>query len=782
MMGKRGPLPARDSGDRRFKALPDRPPHRQIVRQQIARAQHLLAERNLVAVALNARVLAFRRRRSSFAGMRLIPALTVTLISTALNAAPTYWTYPAAERGPVVDDYHGTAVADPYRWMEDLDSPQTEAWVAAQNRMTNALLEQLPQRAKLKARLTQLWDYPRIGLPYREGGRVFFSRNSGLQNQSVFLVRDDAAAEPRVLIDPNTLAADGTVALTATAVSRDGKWVAYGTAAAGSDWNEFRVRSVETGKDTGDVIKWVKFSGVAWTNDHAGFFYSRYPAPQVAEGTGKTFGKLENQQLYYHRLGTPQESDVLIHAMPDQPQWFVTGGTTKDGRWLAINIRRGSSSENLLRVVDLGDPQAPRLAAPVLALAEKFEARFSVVGSKGATLFVLTNLDAPRNRVIAIDTAAPARANWRTLIPESTDVIESVNLIGGKFVVEVMRDASNRLLVYGPDGSALGGIELPGIGSVGGVSGREDETELFYSFSSFTTPATSYRHDLATGRGEVYTAPQVAFNPADYETKQIFYASKDGTKIPMFITHKKGLKLDGNAPTLLYAYGGFNVSLTPAFSVTNLVWLEQGGVYALPNLRGGGEYGKAWHQAGTKERKQNVFDDYIAAAEWLTANRYTSSAHLVLSGGSNGGLLVGAVVNQRPELCRVAWPAVGVMDMLRFHKFTVGFAWTSDYGSSDTAEGFRYLSAYSPLHTVKAGAKYPAILVTTADHDDRVHPAHSFKYTAAMQAAVAPDAGPVLVRIETKAGHGAGKPTTKVIDEAADKLAFALHFLGRETK
>jgi prolyl oligopeptidase len=714
--------------------------------------------------------------------MRLPSLLALVLMTTAVSAAPTTWNYPAAERGSVVDNYHGTAVADPYRWLEELDAPSTQAWVAAQNKITDNLLTTLPWRAKLKARLTELWNYPRIGLPYKEGGRVFYARNSGLQNQAVFYVQDPTAKEPRVLIDPNTLAADGTVALTATAVSRDGKWVAYGTAAAGSDWNEFRVRSVETGQDTGDVIKWVKFSGISWTNDHAGFFYSRYPAPQVVEGTGKTFSKLEHQQLYYHRLGTPQERDVLVHAVPDQPQWFVGGGTTKDGRWLEISIRRGSSSENLLRVIDLGDPRAPKLDAPVLALADKFEAKFDVIGSDGTQLFVLTNLDAPRNRLIKIDTQAPARSNWLTLIPESKDVIESVDLIGGKFVVRVMRDASSRLLVYARDGRALGGIDLPGIGTVAGVSGRDEDAELFYSFSSFTTPTTNYRYDLKAAKGGVFQAPSVAFDPANYETKQIFYASKDGTKIPMFITHKKGLKLDGTAPTLLYAYGGFNISLTPTFSVANLAWLEQGGIYALPNLRGGGEYGKDWHQAGTKERKQNVFDDYIAAAEWLTANHYTAPAHLVLSGGSNGGLLVAAVLNQRPDLCRVAWPAVGVMDMLRFHKFTVGFAWTSDYGSSDTPEGFRYLSAYSPLHTVKKGGRYPAVLVTTADHDDRVHPGHSFKYTAAMQAGVAPDAGPVLVRIETKAGHGAGKPTTKIIDEAADKIAFALHFLGLDPK
>ena len=703
-------------------------------------------------------------------------------LAAAALAAPVFgqgtsWTYPAAVRGAVVDDYHGTKVPDPYRWLEELDSPQTTTWVAAQNKLTSGFLAALPQREQFRERLTKLWNYPRSGVPFKEGGRTFFSKNSGLQNQSVFYVQEKPGAEPRVLLDPNTLAKDGTVALTATRVSRDGKWLAYGTAAAGSDWTELRVRAVDTGADAADVIRWVKFSSPSWTKDSAGFFYSRYPAPQVEEGTGKTFGQLAHQRMYYHRLGTPQGEDRLIHEIPAEPQWFVRGGTTEDGRFLVINIARGSSSENLVSYVDLGNPLAPNLSAPVVPLIEKWESENTVIGNDGPIFFVLTNLEAPRKRVVAIDTARPARANWKTLVPESADVIDAVEIVGGKFVVKTMHDASSRLAIFAKDGRPLGLVALPGLGAVGTVSGREDEPEFFYSFTSFTTPTTNFRHDVATNRGEVFQAPRVAFDPAAYETKQVFYVSKDGTRVPMFISHRKGLKLDGNTPTLLYAYGGFDISMMPAFSVTNLVWMEAGGIYAQPNLRGGGEYGRAWHEAGTKERKQNVFDDFIAAAEWLFANRYTSPAKLVLSGGSNGGLLVGATINQRPDLCRVAWPAVGVMDMLRFHKFTIGYAWTSDYGSSDDAAGFKYLSAYSPLHTVKPGAKYPAVLVTTADHDDRVFPAHSFKYAAALQAAAAKD-NPVMIRIETKAGHGAGKPTAKVIEEAADKLAFAAHFLG----
>ena len=710
----------------------------------------------------------------------LLPLVLTTAVSAAAPTPTLPAGYPTAPRGDHVDVYHGTKVADPYRWLEDLDSPQTTAWVAAQNRLTFGFLETLPQRAAFRERLTTLWNYPRTGVPFKQGGRYFFSKNSGLQNQAVFYVQETLGAEPRVLIDPNGLSTDGTVALTATHVSPDGKRVAYGTAAAGSDWNEFRVRSVDTGQDTADVIKWIKFSGFGWTKDSRGFFYSRFPAPTVNAGTGKTFGELARQRLYFHRLGTAQSEDRLIREIPAEPQWRIRGQTTEDGRYLAVTIFRGSSSENLLSYVDLVDPRAPQIGGPVHPIVTEWGAEFDVIGNDGPSLYVLTTFDAPRRRLVAIDLARPEPRHWKTLIPQTDDVINSAEIIGGHFVVRTMHDASSRLAVFAKDGTPRGTIALPGIGTVGSVSGREDENEFFYSFTSFATPTTNFRHDLATNKGEVFVAPHVAFNPGDYETKQVFYQSKDGTRVPMFITHRKGLKPDGKTPTLLYAYGGFNQSLTPAFSVANLVWMEAGGIYALPNLRGGGEFGQAWHEAGTKERKQNVFDDFIAAAEWLFRNGYTSPEKLVLSGGSNGGLLVGAVVNQRPDLCRVAWPAVGVMDMLRFHKFTIGYAWTSDYGSSDDAAGFNYLSDYSPLHTVKTGAKYPAVLVTTGDHDDRVHPAHSFKYVATLQAAVANDRTnrPALIRIETNAGHGAGKPTSKLIEESADKLAFAAHFLG----
>jgi prolyl oligopeptidase len=713
--------------------------------------------------------------------MRKLMPVFVSLVSSAAAQTPAVTpNYPIAPRGEHVDDYHGKKVPDPYRWLEDLDSSQTTAWVKAQNELTFGFLERLPQRAPFRDRLTTLWNYERVGVPAKEGGRYFFSKNSGLQNQSVFYVQEKLHAEPRVLIDPNSLAKDGTVALTSAKPSSDGKWVGYSTAAAGSDWNEFRVRSVDTGKDTNDIIKWVKFSGFGWTKDNRGFFYSRYPVPEVDAGTGNTFSKLSNQRMYYHRLGTPQSEDRLIHEVASEPQWFVRGGTTEDGRYAIIHISRGSSFENLVSFVDLGHPLAPKIDAPVQPLIEQWEAEYDVIGSAGTVFYVVTNFEAPRKRLVAIDTKAPAKTNWKTLIPEGTDVIDSVDIIGGRFVVKTMHDASSRLAVYAKDGKPLGTIALPGLGTVASVSGREDENEFFYSFTSFATPTTNFRHDVATNTGEIFQAPKVAFSPAEYETKQIFFTSKDGTRVPMFISHKKGLKLDGTTPTIMHGYGGFDVSQTPAFSVTMLTWMEAGGIYALPNLRGGGEYGRAWHEAGTKDKKQNVFDDFIAAAEWLFAHKYTSPAKLVLSGGSNGGLLVGAVINQRPDICRVAWPAVGVMDMLRFHKFTIGYAWTSDYGSSEDPQGFKYLSAYSPLHNVKAGAKYPAVLITTADHDDRVHPAHSFKYAAAMQAAVQKDlqTRPVLIRIETKAGHGAGKPTTKVIEEAADKLAFAAHFVG----
>jgi prolyl oligopeptidase len=716
--------------------------------------------------------------------MRLLLLGLIALAAPPVRAQSPAWHYPPAPRGGVVDDYFGTKVADPYRWLEDLDSPATRDWVAAENKLTLEFLRRLPQRAAFNARLTAWWDYPRVIAPFKEGGRYFFSQNSGLQNQAVLYVADSLAAAPRVLIDPNTLSQDGTVALGATEVSHDGKWVAYSTTAAGSDWNTVRVRSVETGRDLPDVIEWVKFSAPSWTKDGAGFFYSRFPAANVERDTGKTFGELAHQRLYYHRLGTPQSEDRLVYERADQPKWFVNGSVTEDGRYLIVALTRGDSPDTLLGVLDLSDPRQPQFSGPMRPIIDRWEAEYDVVGNRGPVLYVLTNLDAPRKRLVAIDLRAPERANWKTVIPEAADAIDAVAYVGGKFVVRTMHDASSRLELWAEDGRRRGEIALPGIGTVVTLSGHADDPELFYNFTSFNTPTANFRYDVATCRGEPFLPQQFPFEPGDYVTEQVFYPSKDGTRVPLFLSYRKGLKIDGNTPTLLYGYGGFEIAQTPAFSVVNLVWMEAGGIYAQASLRGGSEYGKAWHEAGTKERKQNVFDDFIAAAEWLFAHHYTSPAKLVLSGRSNGGLLVGATINQRPDICRVAWPAVGVMDMLRFQKFTVGYAWVSDYGSSDDPAGFKYLRAYSPLHTIKAGAKYPAVLVTTADHDDRVYPAHSFKYTAALQASAAnaPDSGPILIRIETRAGHGAGTPTTKLIEEAADKLAFAAHFLGIQAK
>lgn len=712
--------------------------------------------------------------------MSKILPLIIAMSTAPVVADPPKWIYPVAPKGSQVDDYHGSKVPDPYRWLEDLDAPPTQAWVAAENRLTHGFLESLPQRARFQARLAKLWNYAKFGLPFKEGGQYFFLKNDGLQNQAVLYVQPTLTAAPRVLLDPNAMANNGTVALTESVVSHDGQWLAYGTATAGSDWNEYRVRSVATGRDAADLVQWVKFSNLSWTRDSRGFFYSRYDEPKAGAGTGGTFAELLHQKLCYHLLGTPQSADRLICEIPDEPKWFVRGEVTEDGRFLVITIERGDSNFNLLRMVDLVDPLNPRLDAPVVGLVDNWNAKYAVAGNDGPVFLVQTDLDAPRKRIVAIDTRAPQPANWKPLVAEGADVVDSSSVVGGRLVVLAMHDAASRLRVYGKDGRPQGEIPLPGLGQVLGISGREDDPELFYNFTSFTYPTTVFRHDLATGGDAVFRAPEMTFDPAAYETKQVFYVSKDGTRVPMFITHKKGLKLDGTTPTLLYAYGGFDIAMMPAFSVSNLAWLELGGVYAMPNLRGGGEYGREWHEAGTKERKQNVFDDFIAAAEWLFANHYTSPAHLVISGGSNGGLLIGAVLNQRPDLCRVAWPAVGVMDMLRFHKFTVGYAWVSDYGSSDDPAGFKYLAAYSPLHTIRAGADYPAVLVTTGDHDDRVFPAHSFKYTAALQAAVAgnPNAGPVMIRIETQAGHGAGKPTSKILEESADKLAFAAYFLG----
>jgi len=703
-------------------------------------------------------------------------AAGVLLTGMFTNARPSQaqtLQYPSARKSDVVDDYHGTKVADPYRWLEDPDSPESRSWIEAENRLTNAYLADIPARGRIRDRLTKLWNYPKFGAPFRKAGRYFFFKNDGLQNQSVLYKQASLSANPETLLDPNLLSEDGTVALSSLAVSDDGRLLAYGTAASGSDWEEFRVRDVATGQDRPDHLKWIKFSGASWTKDGAGFFYSRYPEP-----TEKALTDVNRfQKLYYHRLGTDQAEDVLVYERPDQPDWGMNAEVTDDGRYAILNVWLGTDRRNRVYYRDLKSAKRPTVKGDVVRLLDDFDASYAFVGSDGSVFYFLTDLDAPRKRVIAIDTRHPERGRWREVIPQGPDVLEGVQIIHDTFVANYMHDAASRLRLFALDGRMLKDLELPTLGSIGSITGERKDDEMFYAFTSFLYPTTIFRYDFRSGTTSVFKAPAIDFDPSGYETKQVFYTSKDGTRVPMFITHKKGLALDGTNPTLLYGYGGFNISLTPSFSVGTLVWLEMGGVYAQPNLRGGGEYGEEWHQAGMLDRKQNVFDDFIAAAEYLVAQRYTSSQKLAIAGGSNGGLLVGAALTQRPELFGAALPAVGVMDMLRFHKFTIGWAWVTDYGSADSASQFPYLYKYSPLHNIRAGTKYPATLVTTADHDDRVVPGHSFKFTATLQAAQAgPE--PVLIEIETKAGHGAGKPTSKIIEEQADRFAFLVRNLG----
>ncbi|MDC0720015.1 prolyl oligopeptidase family serine peptidase [Nannocystis bainbridge] len=684
------------------------------------------------------------------------------------------YTYPSTRKGDTVDTYHGAQVGDPYRWLEELDTDETRAWVEAQNKLTFGVLGGIQQRDVIRKRLTELWNYERYGVPSKEGGKYFYSRNDGLQNQSVLYVADNLAAEPRVLLDPNTLSQDGTVALSGTAISQDGKYIAYGLAAAGSDWQEYRIREIATGKDLDDHLKWIKFSGAAWTKDSKGFFYSRYDAPKDGEALR---GKNEFQKLYYHKVGTAQDQDILVYERKDHPQWGFGGEVSDDGRWLVIRVWEGSADKNALFVQDLAGGVGKK---PVVELLGKFDAEYTFVGSKGSSLFIQTTQGATRGKLVAIDPTkknAGDPAAWKLLIPEAPETLRGISHVGGKLIASYLKDARSEVRVFSEGGKLERDITLPGLGTAGGFGGRSKDTETFYAFTSYTWPTTIFRYDLKTGTSEVFRQPKVAFDPSKYETTQVFYTSKDGTKVPMFLTHKKGLERTGQNPTYLYGYGGFNVALTPGFSVPDLMWLELGGVLAVANLRGGGEYGESWHEAGTKLHKQNVFDDFISAAEYLVAEKVTSPGKLAIGGRSNGGLLVGAAMTQRPDLFAVALPGVGVMDMLRFHKFTIGWAWVSDYGSSDDAEQFKALRAYSPLHNLKSGTKYPATLVYTADHDDRVVPGHSYKFAAALQAAQAGDK-PTLIRIDVRAGHGAGKPTSKQIDEWTDLWGFVVHNLG----
>jgi prolyl oligopeptidase len=694
----------------------------------------------------------------------LVPISLLGLAGCSGDAAPTAAAklqYPESRRVDQVDDYFGEKIADPYRWLEQLDSPQTRAWIEAQNKVTLPYLEKIPQRAKYKERLTQLWNYERFGMPVKGGDRYFYTRNDGLQNQSVLYVADSLDGAPRVLLDPTTLLADGTAALAAWIPSEDGKLIAYGIQEAGSDWEQWKVRDVATGKDSEEQLKGVKWAAVAWAKNGSGLYYSRY------DGGVNFYSK-----LFFHKLGAPQSDDELIYENRDIKEWTFIPELSQDGRYLIIVIWKGSDGTNQLYYKDLQQP-----SAPVVELIKGFDAAYNFVGNDGGRFWIRTDAGAPMGRVVEVDTAHPDRVKWKDVIPQASEALQSASLVGDRFFASYLQDASSQIRVFDLKGAPVREVKLPGLGSAGGFNGKRTDTETFYTYLSFVQPPTIYRYDVRAGDSSVFKQPRLTFNAADFETERVFVTSKDGTRVPMFVTHRKGMKLDGDNPTILYGYGAFRISLTPRFSPETVAFLEQGGVYAQPSLRGGFEYGEAWHQAGMFERKQNVFDDFIAAAEWLIANKYTQSSKLAIRGGSNGGLLVGAVLTQRPELFGAALPAVGVMDMLRFQRFSINWTLAAEYGSSDQPDQFKYLRAYSPLHNLKPGTKYPPTLITAGDHDDRLPPIHSYKFAATMQHDQAGDA-PVLIRIDTRTGHGMGRPVTKEIDLAADSLAFIHHALG----
>lgn len=674
--------------------------------------------------------------------------------------------YPETERTSVIEQIHGREIADPYRWLEDGASEKTKAWIDAQNKVTFGYLNTIPERASILNRLTKLWDYERRSAPFIEGGKRFFSKNDGLQNQAVLYVQDSPNAEPRKLLDPNALSKDGTVALSGMGVSRNGKYLAYSTSVGGSDWQEWHVLTVADGKKLSDNVKWSKFSGASWDAESKGFYYSRYDEPKSGE---KLQGANYHQKVYYHKLGDPQSSDRLVHERKDQPEWGLSATVSDDGRYLIITVWKGTDPKVGLFYKDL-----KARSAKFIELYQPGEAAYEFVANRGGKFFIKSDKDAPLGKVITVELATRKET---VIVPEGKDAMQSVTAVGNKLFITYLHDAHTVVFQHDLNGKKEKPIALPGLGTAAGFGGKLTDRETYYTFTSFTYPATVFKLEVGSGKQSTWFAPKVQAKPELYETKQVFYNSKDGTRVPMFLTHKKGIKLDGSNPTLLYGYGGFNAAMTPWFSVTNTVWLEMGGVYAVACIRGGSEYGEEWHQAGTKLKKQNVFEDFIAAAEWLIDNKYTSSSKLAINGASNGGLLVGAVLNQRPELFGAAVPEVGVLDMLRFHRFTIGWAWVSDYGSPDDPKEFEALLAYSPYHNIRAGVAYPPILVTTGDHDDRVVPAHSFKYAAALQAAH-PSGSPKLIRIETSGGHGAGKPTAKIIAERSDVLGFLLKSLG----
>jgi prolyl oligopeptidase len=694
-------------------------------------------------------------------------AAVASILTSLLIAADKPFAYPEAPKSDQTDDYFGTKVADPYRDLENVDADATKKWIEAENKLTFDYLATIPERKKINEKLTALWNYEKFTVPFHEGGRYFFSKNTGLQNQNVVFTSDKLPDAGKVLIDPNTLSKDGTVALSGIDITEDGKLMAYGLAVAGSDWQEWKVRDIATGKDLSDDVQWVKFSDAAWKKDGSGFFYSRYDTPASADQL-----KQANyfHKLCFHKLGTPQSADPLVYERKDHKDWIFNSEVSEDGHFLIIFVNQGSDPKNQIFYKDLQKPDAP-----VVELLNKRDAAYDFLGCDGNVFWFKTDLAASRGRIVAIDITKPEEI--KTLVPEAADKLESAQVVGDRFIASYLKDAHSAVRLFELSGKPAGEIKLPGLGTASGFKGKRQDTETFYSYVSFTEPATIYRYDMKSGESTVLFRPKVDFKSEDFVTEQVFYSSKDGTKVPMFLTYRKGLEKNGGNPTILYGYGGFDSSSTPSFSPAVATWLQMGGVYAVANLRGGGEYGEEWHLAGTKLRKQNVFDDFIAAGEWLIANKYTSTPKLAIHGRSNGGLLVGAALTQRPDLWGATLPAVGVMDMLRFQKFTIGWAWTSDYGSSDNKDEFEAIYKYSPLQNIKPGTKYPPTLITTADHDDRVFPAHSFKFAATLQAAQAGPA-PVLIRIETRAGHGAGKPTTKIIEETTDQWAFLVKSLG----
>ena len=693
-------------------------------------------------------------------------ALGLGLFST-VGRAQAPLRYPATRQDSTVDNYFGTRVVDPYRWLEDQKSPEVARWVDAENKVTFDYLAGIPVRERFRRELTNLINVPRVSTPFRVAGKLYFSKNSGLQNQSVAVEQASLNGAVRQLIDPNKLSPDGSTELAGYVPSPDGTYLAYSLSVGGSDWSEVHIRTLSNMRELTDTVHWVKYSGTAWTNDGRGFFYTRYPTP--AKDSVLT-AKAVNGKIYYHRAGTPDSQDRLIYERSDRPDWFLGANVTEDGRFLSITMNHGTEPKNLLYVADMKDGRHPEIGAPLVPVYTGNDAEYYPLGNNGDTIVMQTTANAPKRKVVSFRLSDTSRAHWHTVVPEGNDVLEASTMAGHRVITQTLEDVKSRLRMFSSDGRTMSDIVLPSIGTVAGLSSRNDTPELFYSFSSFLTPSTVYRYDFKTGKSTAFQPPRVPFDPSPFETKQAFYTSKDGTKVPMFITAKKGLILDGSHPTVLYAYGGFNISNTPGFSTSVAVWLEHGGVYAEANIRGGGEYGDAWHRAGMLDKKQNVFDDFIAAAEYLVGQKYTSPSHLAIQGYSNGGLLIGAVEEQRPDLFAVAYPGAGVMDMLRYDKFSAGVAWVTEYGSSSDSAQFRTIYRYSPVHNVKAGTCYPATIVTTADHDDRVVPGHSYKFAAALQAAQQCD-NPVLIRVETNTSHGY-MPTDKRIAQAADVWAF----------